>query len=156
MVNWQNYRVTSNEVSHGSWLPNSTRWWLMVLGYHALSRLILWSCDYMQSPDKWKTLFVQFCKSYGHQTWQSSGLWHGTKTQKIKSLLVVGSIIVKKWDHYALCQIFFKLCIVEPISVNCQKTMRPKMDMFHGLIYRPDCDDVISPVRFGSILLKQL
>ena len=75
---------------------------------------------------------------------------------KTKTDLIVGSLFIKKWVHCALWQTFLKLCMVEPISVTFQKTKRPKMDMSHGLIYRPDCDDIISPVRFGSILVKQL
>ena len=69
---------------------------------------------------------------------------------------IVGSIIVKKWVDCALCQTYLKLCMVEPIGVNCQKIKRPKMYMSHGLIYRPDCVDVINSVMFGSILVKQL
>ena len=71
-------------------------------------------------------------------------------------VLSVGSIIVKKWVHCALCQIFLKICMLESIGVNWQKTKRPKMDNSNGLICRPDCDDIISFVRFGPILVKQL
>ena len=46
--------------------------------------------------------------------------------------------------------------MVEPIGVNYQKPKRPSMDLSHGLIHRPDSDDVISSVRFGFILVKQL
>ena len=56
-----------------------------------------------------------------------------------------------------LCTLsFLKLCIVVLIVVNYQKIKRPKMDMSHGLIYRPDCDDVKNLVRFGFILVKQV
>ena len=46
IVTWRVKKVISL-FSHGSWLPNSTRWWLMVLGHHAQSRMNLWSRDYM-------------------------------------------------------------------------------------------------------------
>ena len=32
-----------------------------------------------------KTLYLQFHKSYRHQTWQGGGSWHKKKTQKITS-----------------------------------------------------------------------
>ena len=68
----------------------------------------------------------------------------------------MGSLIVKKLAHCALCQTHLKFCMVELIGINYQKTKRPNMDLSHGLIYRPDPDDVISFARFGSILIKQL
>ena len=71
-------------------------------------------------------------------------------------LQLVVSLVIKKWVRCALAK-HLKLCMVAPIGVNCQTTKRPKMDMSHGLIfYRPDCDGVISPVRFRSILVKQI
>ena len=71
-------------------------------------------------------------------------------------VLSVGSLTVRKWVHCALCQIFLRLCMLESIGVNWQKTKRPKMDNSNGLICRPDRDDIISFVRFGPILVKQL
>ena len=37
-------------------------------------RMILWSRDYMLSCDKEKAVYLQYHKSYGHPTWQDSGL----------------------------------------------------------------------------------
>ena len=46
----------------------------MALGYHALSRMIPWSRDYVLSRDKEKALYLKWHKCYGHQIWQGSGL----------------------------------------------------------------------------------
>ena len=54
------------------------------------------------------TLYLQFRKSCGHQTWQGSGLWQGTKTQKITSLLVKSSF--HSW--------LFPLLIIIPLILN--------------------------------------
>ena len=39
-------RVKKSHI-HGSWLPKSTRWWLMVLGHHAQSYIMFRSRHYM-------------------------------------------------------------------------------------------------------------
>ena len=57
----------------------------MALGHHAQSRKILWSRDYMLSPDKEKALYLQYHKSYVHQLWQGSGL----KAIKLKVVEVI-------------------------------------------------------------------
>ena len=59
----------------------------MALGNHEQSRMIIWSRDYMLSRNKEKVLYLQYRKSYGHQTWQGSGL-KAIKLKVVKFILL--------------------------------------------------------------------
>ena len=77
IVEWRIKKVLSLFL-HGSWLPNSPRWWLW---YWVTRHIVAWLRGY----SVWSRGYI---KSYGHQTQQGSDLLHGMTTQKIGSPLV--------------------------------------------------------------------
>ena len=67
---------------------------------------------------------------------KSAGGGGGALFLSSEQMFVMGFLIVNKWTHRVLCQTFLKLCMVEPIGVNCQKTKNYKSRLTSSIVLK--------------------
>ena len=76
VVTWQTKNKISSLAQRLS-PPKLAGWKLAMRGSHSLCHMTLWLRNHMKSRNKLKADYLVFCKTNGHQTWQSDDLLRG-------------------------------------------------------------------------------